>query len=295
MTKNQWIDKFKKELRLRWYAQSTNDTYSGCLSVILNQYKQHNGYKTLDDIKAFMLKITNQNYDKCFRATFHHFFKLVLHKPISLEDLPYPRKTHYLPSILSIQEVQRLINATNNIKHRAILQLIYSGALRISEPINIECNKNICHIDKDRRELLIKGAKGYKDRIVPLPEDTIELLRNYCKQWKPQKFLFEGQKGDRYTSRSIQQVFNQAKRKAGIFKRVTPHSLRHSRATHLCEAGIDIYKIKDLLGHNNIKTTEIYLHLSKQSLGKHIANADAIIAQALKGNNELMIEMKCNS
>lgn len=291
MTKNEWIEKLKKELRLLWYAQSTIDTYSGCLSVILSKYHQYNGYKNIDDIKNFMLTINNQNYDKTFRATFHHFFKLVLKRPISLDDLPYPRKTHFLPSILSVQESDRLINATNNIKHRCILQLLYSVALRISEPLNIEFSNQIRHIDFDRKELLVKAGKGYKDRIVPLPFPTLVLVNNYYKQYKPQKFLFEGQKGDRYTARSIQQIFHAAKIAANIYKRVTPHSLRHSRATHLCEAGMDIYKIKEMLGHNNIKTTEMYLHLSKQSLGNNIANADAIIAQAMQGNKELMLEL----
>lgn len=291
MTKNQWIEKLRIELKVRNYAASSIDTYCSCLAIILDKYKKYNGYQSGDDIKAFLLTITNTNYHKQFTATFRHFFTLVLKKQFDVRDIPYPRKTHFLPVVLSIQEVQRIIAATTNIKHRALLQIIYSCGLRISEPTKIICTKGECHLDTDRKLLLVKGAKGFKDRLVPIPDPTVELLRNYWKQYKPLRLLFEGQGRSQYSTRSIQQIFKRALRKAGIYKHATPHSLRHSRATHLSDAGVDIYKIKDFLGHNNIKTTEGYLHLAKQSLVNHIANADAIIAMALHQNKELMLEM----
>lgn len=277
MTKQEWVNQLRRELKLRNYADSTIDTYGSCLTVFLSSYSRYNGFKSIEDIKSFLLTITNVNYHKQFTATIHHFYKSVLKKPLSLCDIPYPRKTHYLPSILSVQEVARLIATTENIKHRAILQIMYSCALRISEVPAIM----IHHIDSDRKLLLVKGAKGFKDRYVYLPPDTTELLRNYFRQYKPKKYLFEGWVGQYYSVRSIQQTFHAGIRKAKIYKKVTPHSLRHSRATHLCDANVDIYKLKDFLGHNNIKTTEIYLHLSKLSLVNHIAAADQIIAQSL--------------
>lgn len=277
MTKQELINQLKRELKLRNYADSTIDTYSSCLSVFLSGYQKFNGFKSIEDIKSFLLTIKNVNYHKQFTATIHHFYKLVIKKPLSLGDIPYPRKTHYLPSILSVQEVARLISATQNIKHKSILQIMYSCGLRISEATKIL----ISHIDSDRKLLLVKGAKGFKDRYVYLPLQTIELLRNYFKEHQPKKFLFEGWGGQEYSIRSIQQIFHASLRKAKIYKSVTPHSLRHSRATHLCDAGIDIYKLKDFLGHNNIKTTEIYLHLSKLSLVNHIEAADRILAQSL--------------
>ncbi len=292
MTKQQWIEKLKIELKVRNYAASSIGTYISCLAVILDNYKKYNGYKTGDDIKAFLVTITNTNYHKQFTATFRHFFRLVLKKQVDLRDIPYPRKTHYLPVVLSVQEVHRIIQAADNMKHRTMLQLIYSCGLRISEPTKIICSKKECHIDTARSLLLVKGAKGFKDRLVPIPANTIELLRSYWKQYKPLRWMFEGQGRTQYSTRSIQQVFKRALRKAGIMKRATPHSLRHSRATHLSDAGVDIYKIKDFLGHNNIKTTEGYLHLAKQSLVNHIAFADQVIESALKANKELMLEMK---
>jgi len=293
MTKKEWVEKLSRELRLRHYAESTISTYCGCLSVILSMYKKYNGYASVEDIKSFLLEVPKtQNYHKSFTATFHHFFEKVLHRPLSLDDIPYPRPTHYLPQILSVEETHRLFSVIKNTKHLAIIKTIYFGALRISEATNIICRQGLSHIDADRKTLLVKGAKGYKDRYVHLPAETILLLRNYYKQYKPKYWLFEGQTGDKYSTRSIQQIFRRACRDAGIHKRVTPHSLRHSRATHLLEAGLKggIYALKELLGHNNIKTTEMYLHLSTKSLVDSIELADQLIQLQLS-NKELQIEM----
>jgi len=256
-------------------------------------YKKYNGYKSVEDIKQFLLDVPKtQNYHKSFTATFHHFFEKVIKKPISLQDIPYPRPTHYLPQILSVQETTRLFAAVKNTKHLAILKTIYTGALRISEATNIICRQGISHIDAHRKTLLVKGAKGYKDRYVHLPAETIQLLRNYYQQYKPKYWLFEGQAGDKYSTRSIQIIFARACKAANINKQVTPHSLRHSRATHLLEAGVrgGIYALKQLLGHNNIKTTEIYLHLSTQSLVDSIEMADTLI-QLQQKNKELLLEI----
>jgi integrase/recombinase XerD len=277
MKKDEWINKLKRELHLLNYAATTIETYASCLAVFLSQYKKFNGYKEVDDLKSFLLTITNRSYHKQFTATIHHFYKLVLKKPLSLQDIPYPRKTHYLPQVFSITEVARLLAATENMKHRAILQLMYACGLRIGEVPKIL----IAHIESDRHVLLIKGGKGFKDRFVPLPVDTLTLLRNYAKEYQPKNYLFEGWGSQSYSVRSIQQIFKASLKRAGIYKTVTPHALRHSRATHLCDAGIDIYKLKDFLGHCDIKTTEIYLHLSKLALVNHIAAADKLISQSL--------------
>jgi site-specific recombinase XerD len=293
MTKTQWIEKLRRELRLRNYAQSTISTYTGNLSVILSMYKKYNGYTSVEDIKQFLLDVPKtQNYHKSFTATFNHFYEKVVKKPLSLQDIPYPRPTHFLPQILSVQETYRLFAAVKNIKHQAILKTIYFGALRISEATNIICRHGLSHIDAERKTLLVKAAKGYKDRYVHLPAETIQLLRNYYCQYKPKYWLFEGQAGDKYSKRSIQIILKQACHAAAINKRITPHSLRHSRATHLLEAGgsIDIYKLKELLGHNNIKTTEIYLHLSTKSLVDCIEMADKYI-QLQQKNKELLLEV----
>lgn len=281
---------FKKELSLRNYAANSIDTYAGYLCAFFDMVKGKPKPLPVDVIKDVLLSISNMNTRAMMVNSVRNFYNYVLKTPLSLDDIPYPRKTNYLPQVLSIQEVDRLINSTQNIKHRSILQIMYSSALRISEVPKIECNKRVCHIDSDRRTLLVAGAKGFKDRYVPIPAATIALLRTYRLADPAGKWLFMGQNQQRYSERSIQQIFKRARQAAGIAKRVTPHSLRHSRLTHLCEAGMDIYKLKEFAGHNNIKTTEIYLHLSKSSLVSNTEIADKIIAMAL-GNNEYLKEL----
>lgn len=264
-------------MQLRNYAFSTINTYSSCLDVFLSNINKYNQYDSVEDIKSFLLTIKNQNYHKQFVATILHFFRLVVKQPLSIFDIPYPRKTHYLPEIFSVQEVYRLVLSIQNLKQKAAIQVMYSCALRISEVVNIQ----VTHIDGERRLLLVKGAKGFKDRYVPVPEATLILLRNYYRQYKPALYLFEGQGSAQYDVRSIQQVFHRAKKAAGIRKKVTPHGLRHSRLTHLKEAGVDIHELKEIAGHSNIKTTEIYLHLAKETLVTRVAQADAILAQMI--------------
>lgn len=284
---HQLIRQFQLELKHQKYADSTIATYSSCLAVFLRAMNGKPKPLPLNEIKIFLSKIDNQNYHKQFTATIHHFYKWVLKQPLKLDDLPYPRGTSYLPEILSIQEVNRLIGTFENIKHRAIIQLMYVCALRIGEVVNIK----LSHINSDMLIIRIACAKGFKDRDVPLPPDTLELLKNYYKtqQKKPKKWLFEGQHGEKYSVRSIQQLLKAGIKKMGIHRKIVPHSLRHSRATHLHDAGVDIKDISDLLGHSHIKTTaDYYLKLSKKTLANRIQQADAIIAAALQPSPKLL-------
>lgn len=284
---NELIRQFRLELEIKKYAQSTIDTYTSCLGVFLKAMNGKPAPLHINEIKMFLAKIQNQNYHKQFTATIHHFYKRVLKQPLSLEDIPYPRPTQYLPEIFSIQEINALVNAYKNIKHQAIIQLFYSCGLRIGELVNIE----LTHINSDRLILRVKGAKGFKDREVPIPSATLQLLRSYYRQAqpKPKKWLFEGWNHQRYTVRSVQQVFYQGIKAIGIKRKVKPHSLRHSRATHLHDAGVDIKDIADFLGHSQLKTTaDYYLRLSKQTLVKRIAQADGILAQLISFDKKLI-------
>jgi len=272
--------KFKIELTALKYADSTIETYASCLGIFLHAMNGKPKPLPFEEIKIFLGAIKNQNYHKQFTAAIRHFYKLVLKKPVNFEDIPYPRATNYLPEIFSIQEISRLVNSYQNLKHRAIIQLFYSCALRIGEIINIE----LSHIKSDTRLLRVKGAKGFKDREVPIPADTLELLKSYyiAEKNKPKKWLFEGQYNEQYSVRSIQQVFWQGVHRIGINRAVKPHSLRHSRATHLHDAGIDIKDVSDFLGHQQIKTTaDFYLKLSKKTLSSRIAQADVILSAVL--------------
>lgn len=279
------IYQFKKELQLRKYADSSIKTYSDCLSVFLRSVNGKPKPLPIECVKDFLLTIKNQNYHRQFTATIHHFYKLVLKTPLSLDDIPYPRKTYYMPEIFSVQEIYKLINGYENLKHRTVIGMFYACALRVGEIPNIL----LSHINFDRSVIRIKNAKGFKDRDVCVPKDTIVMIQNYIDKYKPKKWLFEGQYGEQYSARSIQQVFWQGVNRLGIKRAVRPHSLRHSRAVHLKETNIDIKDISDLLGHYHIKTTaDFYLKLSKQSLGNRIAQADAVLSQIHLPSQQLL-------
>ncbi len=175
------------------------------------------------------------------------------------------KKPKILPNVLSKEEVQQILRALENIKHKAMLCLIYSCGLRRSELLNLKFE----HVDSKRGILLIKQAKGRKDRIAPLPTFIVEMLRTYYKEYRPEQWLFEGQRpGQQYSEKSIQQVFKNALAKGGVKKPATLHWLRHSYATHLLEGGTDLRYIQELLGHQSSKTTEIYTHVSTKKLSE---------------------------
>ncbi len=186
------------------------------------------------------------------------YFEQVLHQPKMFFDIPRPKKPLLLPKMLSKNEVAKILKVTTNPKHLLILKLCYGMGLRVSEIVNIR----IEDIDSENMRVLIRGAKGKKDRYTNLPMTVLEPMREYYKLFKPKEWLFEGQYGGQYSIRSAQAVFKKAMKKAKINKTIGIHGLRHSYATHLIESGADIRFIKDLLGHNSIKTTQIYTHIT---------------------------------
>ncbi|MEM5808295.1 MAG: tyrosine-type recombinase/integrase, partial [Candidatus Aenigmatarchaeota archaeon] len=178
-----------------------------------------------------------------------------------------------LPNVLAIEQVERLFLQLENLKHKTMLYLAYSAGLRVSEVVNLR----VRDIHSERMVINIKGAKGKKDRTVALSQGILELLRKYYITYRPTDWLFEGQyPGSPYSVRSLQQIFRRAKKAAGILQEVTFHSLRHSYATHLHEAGTDIKLIQELLGHNDIKTTLRYTHVSTRTLEKIKSPFDAL-------------------
>lgn len=174
-------------------------------------------------------------------------------------DYLYPnRKTNQLPNFFSQDEVRRLLTATDNLMHKAILTTIYSCGLRLSELINLK----IIDVKSDDDLFLIRQRKGNNDRLVALPEELLELLKKYYAAYKPNVFLFEGSKGAQYNDRSVQLILKKAMKKANIISKGSEHTLRHSYATHLIKSGIDIRLVQELLGHNDIRTTMIYTHIT---------------------------------
>lgn len=261
---------FIEMLKLRRYSSNTLGAYEMQLKRLFTHYKdrlpssltEHDMLMYIQDVlvpAGVSPSYQNQaiNAFKCYFENFLGREKI---------NLAYQRArvTVRLPVVLSQDELRGIFASVKNMKHRCILFLIYSSGLRVGEAVNL----NVNDIDSRRMLLHIRNGKGGKDRFTILSDQALKLLRDYYKQYRPKKYLFEGVHGGRYSVRSIQQMFTNAASRAGIQKRVSVHSLRHSFATHLLESGVDIRYIQELLGHESSKTTEIYTHVSSRELSK---------------------------
>jgi site-specific recombinase XerD len=209
-------------------------------------------------------KNISESYQDTIISSIKLFYNEVANQPEKVERLYRPKKVEKLPSILSEGEVTRLLKASNNIKHRCMLMIIYSAGLRLGEVINLQ----LTDIQSDIKRIYIRAAKGKKDRYTILSDKTLLHLREYARLYRPVYWLFEGQTGEQYSERSLQEVFTQAKIKSGVNPNATTHWLRHSFATHLLKKGVDLRYIQELLGHQSSKTTEIYTHITKKGWDK---------------------------
>jgi len=264
------IETFKRYLLSKRYSPNTINTYSDALKSFLTFCNT----KAVKDITNNDLITYNNDYilKNKFSSSYQNqivnaiklFFKIVKESKIEIDKIHRPKREKTLPNVLSKEEVLKIIEETENLKHRTLLALIYSAGLRISEALEMKPKD----IDSIRMLIHVKNAKGKKDRYTLLSEKVLMLLREYYMVYKPKEFLFEGQYGGMYSSRSAQIVLKQAADRAGIKKSITLHTLRHSFATHLLESGTDLRYIQDLLGHSSPKTTMIYTHVSNDSLKK---------------------------
>ncbi len=255
-------------LQLKAYSESTVRTYRNEFAQLLYVLKSVD-VNTLEGIKLRSYFLYCTNTLKLSENTLHSrinaikfYFEQVLHKEKLFFEIPRPKKPLQLPKTISARDIKKLFEVTQNVKHNLMLKICYGMGLRVSEVVNIK----ITDIDSNTMQVFIERAKGKKDRYANLPESILEQLRAYYKLHKPQKYLFEGLQGEQYSIRSVQQVFKNAMKKAGINKVIGIHGLRHSFATHLLENGTDIKFIQELLGHNDIKTTMRYIHVSEQQL-----------------------------
>jgi site-specific recombinase XerD len=269
---------FHQELILRGYSKNTIRTYSGEFHFLLQLLNtRHIDSLNQKEIKSYLLwLVTVKKYGEAQVNTSVNAIKFYFEKVLNLErmsfQLPRPKKPLVLPKVISEGDVKKIINSTTNIKHKAILMLGYGCGLRVSEIVQMK----IKDIDSSRMVILVERAKGKKDRMVMLPATLLTILREYYKQFKPVKYLFEGQKAEMYSIRSVQSIFKASKLKANVNKQGGIHSLRHSYATHLLEAGTDIRIIQELLGHNELKTTMRYTQVSNNLIGKVISPLDKL-------------------
>jgi site-specific recombinase XerD len=200
---------------------------------------------------------------RLIKASLDFLIKNVFEKNIAIEKIPYPKKKKTLPKVLSKEEIKIIFNETKNQKHRLIIQLIYSSGIRLNELINLKRE----HIDPSRKIIFISQGKGKKDRLTILSDKLSKELFDYiCKTDFKTKYLFESSRGKKYSQKAIQKILENSSKK--LNKKVTPHMLRHSFATHLLESGTDIRYIQRLLGHKNLKTTQIYTHVANSDLSK---------------------------
>lgn len=264
------IKKFRDWMQQKRYSGQTIKNYINHITQFFRYYsgKQTTELKVEDVEKYNHAVIIKNNRSISFQrgmvGAIKLFYTTQQQTAMDIERLQRPFKESRLPEVLSKEEVQKIIDATENIKHKSILSLIYSCGLRIGEVIALK----IKDLDKERKLIKIVQAKGKKDRYVTYSEKLKLLLRKYYDIYKPKEFLFEGQYGGPYTERSAAAILQRAVEKCRIKKRVTLHTLRHSFATHLLESGTDIRYIQELLGHNSPKTTMIYTHVSSKKISE---------------------------
>jgi len=261
---------YLEKLIQKRYSQNTIKTYVSYMSSFMDEFNNRNpGSVTTQEINEYILKLirtkgisSSQQNQRINAIKF--YFEQVLGRKKAYYQLDRPKKDKRLPKILTVEEVELILKHCENLKHKCILMTLYSGGLRRSELINLK----ITDIDSQRMLIRITNSKGNKDRNTLLSEKLLKLLRDYYRYHKPKIWLFEGQGGGQYSATSIANIFRKAIRKAQITKHATPHTLRHSFATHLLEQGINLRYIQELLGHSSIKTTEIYTHVSSKQLSK---------------------------
>jgi integrase/recombinase XerD len=268
-------------LEQKRYSKSTILTYSSYFKDYMYYFRDRDlAQVETNEINDYILSliqlanISGSEQNQRINAI-KFYYEKVLRRDKQYFQIERPRKEHALPDTLSKTDIQSILVCTSNIKHRCILELIYSAGLRRSEILNLK----ISDIDSKRMLIKIRGAKGKKDRYTLLSTNVLEHLRRYFLAYKPAEWLFEGLNSKQYSSTSITRVLKKSAKKAGIKKRVHLHMLRHSFATHLLEQGTNLRVIQNLLGHESIQTTEIYTHVSNLEIQKVINPIDEIISK----------------
>lgn len=264
-TKN--ITRFGQILASKGYSKNTIAVYMACIKNLSVYYKLDTSRITNEMVQDFLV---NRVISQCFSHADQNqhinsiklYYMLIYNKQLKPKYVKRPRVKHRLPVVLNTNEVEKLLQKTYNLKHKTILYTIYSLGLRISESVNLR----LSDIDSKTMRVFIRNSKGGKDRVITLQQSLLDLLRIYYRSYKPKIYLFNGQNSLQYSTTSITNIFQAAVKKAGISKRVTVHTLRHSYATHLLEENLPLPVIQKMLGHKSSKTTEIYTHITDKSM-----------------------------
>jgi len=268
MKKSELISKYEHQLTLKNYSGRTLKAYVNGLNIFL-EYVQMNGIhkvssQQLSEFFYHCKKELGYGYSmmKQLLASVRFLYHEVLNEEVDFNFHIKMKKPSQIPAVLSTREVEVLLKSFSNLKHKAIFTLMYSAGSRVGELLSLK----IKDIDSDRMQIRISQGKGQKDRYSILSEKVLPLLRDYVKEYQTKEYLFEGQNGGPYSASSIQALMRKHKLICKITKKATPHTLRHSFATHLLDNGTDIRFIQELLGHKHISTTQIYTHVSSRRL-----------------------------
>jgi len=274
--------RMEKELKLRGLSPRTSKTY---LRVVYNYARYHRRPPEtmgVEEARAYVLHLIeekNLSRSSIIQAVcgLRFFYQKVLRQAFDLDMLPLQKRHRTLPQVLTEKEVAALLEAESNLKHRAILMALYSGGLRLQEVLQLRP----VDIDSAGMRIRIRAGKGGKERYVMLSFTLLNTLRTYFKQYRPEKWLFFGKtKAEPVNPRSVQKRIGKAATAAGIRKKVTTHILRHSFATHLLDRGTNLRYIQELLGHKSIKTTMIYIHVSRRTLTEVVSPLDRLLTTA---------------
>lgn len=258
-------DLMDRELRIRGLAENTRKCYLEKMRCFVRFFMRPPDQLTAEDVKQYQLFLTKERRVSWSTFNIHvcairFFYGKVLEVDWDVEQIPYQKTGKKLPVVLSAEEVGAVLDAVTNLKHRAILMTLYSAGLRTSEAVHLR----LADIDSQRMMVRIDQGKGRKDRYVMLSVKLLETLRRYWWESRPDPWLFPGQDPSLPLNRcSVGKFFARASERAGIRKRVSPHTLRHSFATHLLERGVNIRVIPRLLGHRSLQSTEIYTHVAE--------------------------------
>ena len=261
----EYLEKTRQELRLRNYSSKTIKAYLSCLREYFD-FKKLNLEKIDEEkIKQFLLNKQSKNYSSqtvnLYLNATKFFYREVLKIPQKI-NLKFAKRSEKLPIVLSRDEIKNIIDVIKNPKHKLIISLTYGAGLRISEVISLK----VKDVNLEELTIHLKNAKGKKDRITIFSEKIKSELQSLMAGKNMDDYLFESERGGKLTERTAQKVFENAIRKAGIKKDATFHSLRHSFATHLLENGVDVRYVQELLGHRNIRTTQVYTQVTNPKL-----------------------------
>ncbi len=252
--------KYEKELKLHNFSPETIKSY---LNVINDFLEQSSGNLTNKEVKRYFLKSIEKKQSTSYIKQKYSALKIlfkVMKKPQEF-NLPVYKKESKIPEVLNKEQTLKILNAISNSKHKMMIRLMYASGIRVSELLNLKSKD----IDIERNVLVVRQGKGAKDKITIFPKKMEKELLAYLLKESPKNYFFESNRNKKYSQKTIEKIIEKASKKA-IQRKIRPHTLRHSFATHLLKSGIDLRKIQKLLGHKNIRTTQIYVHIAKSDL-----------------------------